>query len=321
MEQGRHRDRTARRVRRGRAPFGGAIESSAASRSATSASSSRSTTGGLKSPPAAPRPTADRMRGRWTFDSRSATPELAGSGSFRNINIASFLRSVGHANVASGAATGEFRLQSRGSSVHAMMQNASGKAQATIRAPEIIGVDLERALRRTERRPLSIPAEMRTGQTTFLSADIEASIDRACSCSTARAPRDMAWKWRVTGEIALARPHLAPRNRRAAAAPRQAASRRARARPHRARSRRTVGRSRAVHRSRNADQPIGSGGAAAAHASRRPCQPARPPGADVRRRETACASAATTSAMAATNPISSVEMALISGVTPRRTEE
>lgn len=144
------------------------------------------------------------VRGRWTFDSRTAVPALAGAGSFRNINLAAFLRSLGHPNIASGAASGEFRVETRGSNVHAMMQNASGTAQTTIRAPEIIGVDLERALRRTERRPLSIPAEVRTGQTSFLTADIDARIDQGVLNFDRAVAAGHGVEVAVSGEIALA---------------------------------------------------------------------------------------------------------------------
>ncbi|MBX9758150.1 MAG: AsmA family protein [Beijerinckiaceae bacterium] len=144
------------------------------------------------------------LRGRWTFDSRSAVPEMAGAGSFRNINLAAFLRSIGHPNIATGAASGEFRVETRGSNVHAMMQNASGTAQTTIRAPEIIGVDLERALRRTERRPLSIPAEVRSGQTSFLTADIDARIDQGVLAFNRAIAAGHGVEVAVSGEIALA---------------------------------------------------------------------------------------------------------------------
>lgn len=117
------------------------------------------------------------LRARWRFNTRTATPELDGAASFRNINLASLLRAAGHGAVATGSATGEFELTSRGSSVQALMQHVSGSLRAAVRAPEVIGVDLERALRRTERRPLSIPNELRTGQTSFTSAEIEARID------------------------------------------------------------------------------------------------------------------------------------------------
>jgi AsmA protein len=143
------------------------------------------------------------LRGRWTFDSRMQAPELAGNGSFRNINIASFLRGAGHSNVASGAASGEFHIQTRGASVHAMMQNASGKTLMTIRAPEIVGVDLERALRRTERRPLSIPTELRSGQTSFLSADIEATIDQGVMAFDRASAAGHGVEVGVTGAISL----------------------------------------------------------------------------------------------------------------------
>ena len=117
------------------------------------------------------------LRARWRFNTRTATPELDGAGSFRNINLSSLLRAAGYSAMASGSATGEFDLATRGSSVQALMQHVSGNLRAAVRTPEVVGVDLERALRRTERRPLSIPTELRTGQTSFASAELEARID------------------------------------------------------------------------------------------------------------------------------------------------
>jgi AsmA protein len=117
------------------------------------------------------------LRGRWRFNSRAATPELDATGSFRNINIASFLRAIGHANVASGSTSGEFTIQTLGLNVHTMMQNATGSLRANARSVEMMGVDLERALRRTERRPLSIASELRNGQTNFVQAELEAKIE------------------------------------------------------------------------------------------------------------------------------------------------
>lgn len=114
------------------------------------------------------------LRGRWRFNSRTATPELDATGSFRNINLSTLMRSMGYSATATGTAAGEYTLQTRGSNIQTMMQNLAGNVRSTIRAPEIIGLDLERALRRTERRPLSIPSELRSGQTTFTTADIEA---------------------------------------------------------------------------------------------------------------------------------------------------
>jgi AsmA protein len=117
------------------------------------------------------------FRGRWRFNSRTATPELDATGSFRNINLSTLLRGMGYGAAATGTAAGEYTLQTRGSNVHAMMQNASGSVRSSIRAPEIIGLDLERALRRTERRPLSVPSELRSGQTTFTTAEIEGKAE------------------------------------------------------------------------------------------------------------------------------------------------
>ena len=117
------------------------------------------------------------FRGRWRFNSRTATPELNATGNFRNINVSALLRGMGYGAAATGTAAGEYTLQTRGSNISAMMQNATGNVRSSIRAPEIIGLDLERALRRTERRPLSIPSELRGGQTRFTTAEIVAKAE------------------------------------------------------------------------------------------------------------------------------------------------
>jgi AsmA protein len=101
-----------------------------------------------------------------------------------------------------------------------MMQNASGKTLMTIRAPEIVGVDLERALRRTERRPLSIPTELRSGQTSFLSADIEATIDQGVLAFDRASAAGHGVEVGVTGAISL--PDRAMRLEIAARQPRPA---------------------------------------------------------------------------------------------------
>lgn len=117
------------------------------------------------------------FRGRWRFNSRTATPELDATGSFRNVNLSALLRGMGYGPTANGTAGGEYTLQTSGSNVLSMMQNATGNVSASVRTPEIIGLDLERAVRRTERRPLSVPSELRSGQTSFATADIEAKAD------------------------------------------------------------------------------------------------------------------------------------------------
>lgn len=144
------------------------------------------------------------LRGRWQFNARTATPELSATGSFKNINITSFLRGMGHPNVAGGAASGEFTVQTRGSNVDAMMQNVSGVMRSSIRTPEIVGVDLERALRRTERRPLSIPSELRSGQTSFAAAEIEAKIEQGAMILERAVAAGPGVEVAVAGELSLA---------------------------------------------------------------------------------------------------------------------
>ncbi len=116
------------------------------------------------------------IRGRFIFDSRPAIPEIRLTGTVRNINLAQFTRAHGGFARLGGIADLEASIEGVGSSVHALMQQLSGAVRLEARNLEVGGVDLEKALRRTEKRPLSIPVEVRTGQTTFLTAKAEGLI-------------------------------------------------------------------------------------------------------------------------------------------------
>lgn len=116
------------------------------------------------------------LRGRVTIDARAAQPVAEIEGSLRNVNLSQASRALVESNRVSGAADVEMTAQTVGPSVNAMMQQLAGSVKVAARNLEIVGVDLERAVRRSEKRPLSIPVEMRTGQTSFRTAEMEGAI-------------------------------------------------------------------------------------------------------------------------------------------------
>jgi AsmA protein len=102
--------------------------------------------------------------------------DLRATASFTNVDAASFLRDVARVQRISGAASGDLSLSSSGASVAGVMQRLNGALRMVVRKGEIGGLDVEQAVRRAEKRPLSIPSEMRSGQTTFATADLSAKI-------------------------------------------------------------------------------------------------------------------------------------------------
>ncbi|MDB5534388.1 MAG: AsmA family protein, partial [Hyphomicrobiales bacterium] len=72
--------------------------------------------------------------------------------------------------------SGEISLQSSGDTVAQHIEAVDGKLRITVKNGELAGIDAEQALRRSEKRPLSVPTEVRIGSTSFQSADVAADI-------------------------------------------------------------------------------------------------------------------------------------------------
>lgn len=75
----------------------------------------------------------------------------------------------GHAHL-SGAADVTLSLEGAGASPDQLARNLSGQGDIKLTNGEIIGLDVERVLKRMERRPLSTAADIRSGRTLFNSA-------------------------------------------------------------------------------------------------------------------------------------------------------
>lgn len=132
-----------------------------------------------------------KLRGRITLQADPGqTPRdlsLAITSTFANIECGRMLRDLADSSQLQGAASGEMSLAAKGGSIHALMSDLQGRARAVISKGELVGLDIEQAVRRAERRPLSIPFNIRSGQTSFISADIEAGMARgAMTINSAR---------------------------------------------------------------------------------------------------------------------------------------
>ena len=75
-----------------------------------------------------------------------------------------------------GDLSGQTTLEGSGDCIEEIVQNLNGRVEATVENGDLIGIDLDQALRRTEKRPLSVPAEIRRGRTSFAKANFFAQI-------------------------------------------------------------------------------------------------------------------------------------------------
>jgi AsmA protein len=92
--------------------------------------------------------------------------ELSVSASLTNADIGALLADFG-ANSYSGMGDLEAAVRSTGASVAGLAGALSGDASIKLGAGVIDGLSLEEALRRSERRPINIFSDMRTGRTNF----------------------------------------------------------------------------------------------------------------------------------------------------------
>lgn len=118
-----------------------------------------------------------KLRGRFALREADGL-DMRMAATFSGVETASLLRDLSGKARISGAANGEISLSAFGQTPAALMQSASGALRVSLARGELAGVDIEQAVRRAERRPLSIAADMRSGQTKFTSAEFDANLTR-----------------------------------------------------------------------------------------------------------------------------------------------
>jgi AsmA protein len=117
-----------------------------------------------------------RVKGQFVLTPIEDGRDLKGNLSFTNVDMGAFLKDVSRTPRITGLASGEISLQSSGETVAQHVEAVDGKLRITVKNGELAGIDAEQALRRSEKRPLSVPTEVRIGSTNFQSADVTADI-------------------------------------------------------------------------------------------------------------------------------------------------
>lgn len=107
------------------------------------------------------------VKGRLALTTSGAVTELKSQGTFDDVDLAAFLSAIGEPRWIAGLAQGQIVLEGTGQSPAELVRQAQGRMSVTMGEGELVGIALNDALRRVEKRPLLASLNWRGGRTPF----------------------------------------------------------------------------------------------------------------------------------------------------------
>lgn len=104
--------------------------------------------------------------------------DLRAVAAFTNVDGGPLFNDLLRSNRLTGKLSGDFSLAGEGASLDQIMRRLHGQMRLALANGDIGGLDLEQALRRLEKRPLSIASEIRTGRTSVTQANVQLDIEQ-----------------------------------------------------------------------------------------------------------------------------------------------
>jgi AsmA protein len=144
------------------------------------------------------------LKGRASFTPGANGVDMRATGVFSKVDSGALMKDALRGIRVTGEASGQFSLDGEGESVAQLVRSVDGRAQITFRNGDILGLDLEQALRRLEKRPLSIVTEVRSGRTGFDTAVVSARVTDGTIELDQAAVSGLGVQLAVTGNASLA---------------------------------------------------------------------------------------------------------------------
>lgn len=107
------------------------------------------------------------LKGRLSLVRQNGQVEFKSQGSFAGVMIAPFLAAIGEPRWITGQATGHFSFEGLGKNPADVIREAQGRSSIEVADGEIVGIALDDALRRVEKRPLLASLNWKGGRTPF----------------------------------------------------------------------------------------------------------------------------------------------------------
>lgn len=107
------------------------------------------------------------LKGRLYLSSANGVTEFRTQGAFDAVDVATFLPAMGEPRWLTGRAQGQFQFEGTGVSPADVIRQSHGRTSITVKQGELVGLALNDALRRVEKRPLLASLNWKGGRTPF----------------------------------------------------------------------------------------------------------------------------------------------------------
>lgn len=116
------------------------------------------------------------LKGRLSLVKQNGQVELRSQGTFAGVKIAPFLAAMGEPRWITGNADGQFSFEGLGKNPADVIRQAQGRSSIEVTDGEIVGIALDDALRRVEKRPLLASLNWKGGRTPFDKAQAQVVV-------------------------------------------------------------------------------------------------------------------------------------------------
>ena len=118
------------------------------------------------------------LKARFIASPNESGYDFRTTAAFTDVDSGPFFNDLLRSNRMNGKLSGDFSIAGDGASLGQIMRRLQGQARFELLNGDIGGLDLEQALRRLEKRPLSIASEIRTGRTSVTKAELQLNIEQ-----------------------------------------------------------------------------------------------------------------------------------------------
>ena len=145
------------------------------------------------------------IKARLSAETAPAGYNVRATAAFARIESGTLLNDAFRSQRFAGEATGEVSLAGQGETIAQVLRTLRGAASIDLINGDIAGIDLEQALRRLEKRPLSIAAEIRNGRTTFDTMHLDLDITEGLASIRKFEAKGAGVAFVVSGSASIAR--------------------------------------------------------------------------------------------------------------------
>jgi AsmA protein len=113
------------------------------------------------------------LKGRLSLTARNGLVDFKSQGTFSGVKISPFLVAVGEPRWITGRAQGQFSFDGKGRNPADVIRRAEGRSSIELTGGELVGINLQDALRRVAERPLLASLNWKGGRTPFDKAEAQ----------------------------------------------------------------------------------------------------------------------------------------------------